>query len=427
MSQLDKFEEIYMEQYWNIKLNQWSNYFEDGNYGLSSTDNEIYNIVIEYNNLIKPIDRKSKLACLLMQKDIVDKNPIVSQLRNKLDNWDNYSINISSDLKQDRSKYLLELSLQMRNDVIDLMNMRNKLSRELGFSSYPDLVLNTEELDKNMLIVLLNNYVDRNLPRVINLIKKYNIKWESWFSDLNKITKPLNEFNNIEIIKKFMNKIGLDNLSDKIQINYMKNEITGYASEVAPRDIRIVVTPIKSLSDLTVLFHELGHVISYYFNKEEGLYKILPASYDEGMAVVIEHIAPKLIFGNTVQEMMEDIQILEYTRCAISSLYEFELWDNPERAEELYIKYYSKLGFEIKNSSIWAIDSFRSIDSVYIHNYVIGAVLAEKVFELLLINYSYNYKEWGKWMINNIYYDGRKRIFKEKIEKLKLDLYMKQN
>lgn len=113
---------------------------------------------------------------------------------------------------------------------------------------------------------------------------------------------------------------------------------------------------------------------------------------------------------------MADIQLLEYTRCAISSLFEFELWENPENAESLYIKHYSKLGFKINNGSMWAIDSFRSIDPVYIHNYVIGNILAEQLYKYLLNKFSYNYREWGMWLIDNIYVDGRKRAFKEKID-----------
>jgi oligoendopeptidase F len=161
---------------------------------------------------------------------------------------------------------------------------------------------------------------------------------------------------------------------------------------------------------------ELGHAISYYFNKEEGLYKVLPASYDEAMAVVIEYIAPKIILDENIQGKLRDIQVLEYTRCTISSLFEFELWENPKNAENLYIKHYSKLGFKINNPSIWAADSFRSIDPVYIHNYVIGDILAKQLYEYLLQNFAYNYKEWGKWLIEKIYIDGRRRAFKEKLE-----------
>ena len=415
---IEEFESTYMDKYWNIQMFQWCNYFESANYDLSEVDNEIFNIVKIYHKLIKPTDRKSKIACLLMERDLVDKNPMTAKLRNHIDNLDNYNQGISSEVKKNRYDYKSTLSLRMKNDVLNLMDIRNKLSKEEGFISYPELVLVTEEIDKDNLINLLNKYIEDNLPKALELIKEYNIKWESWFSDLSKISLNINECQPVELINRLLEMLGLDNLKKKIQINYKEQGFSGVASEVSLGDIRIVVEPIHSLSNLKVLFHEIGHAIAYYFNKEKGLYKILPSSYDEAMAVVIEHIASKLLLNNFEQEKMAEIEVLEYTRCAISALYEFELWENPDQAESLYIKHYSKLGFKISNPSIWASDTFRSIDPVYIHNYVIGAVLAEHLTEYLLQKYSCNYKEWGNWLVKNIYVDGRKRPFKEKINEI---------
>lgn len=415
---IEEFESIYMEKYWNIQMFQWCNYFEEGNYNLTEVDNEIFNIVKIYDKIIKPTDRKSKIACLLMERDLVDKNPLTAKLRNYIDNQANYSQGISSEVKKNRYDYKSALALRMKNDVLNLMNIRNKLSKERGFFSYPELVLVAEEIDKDKLIDLLDNYIEDNLPKVLELIKRYDIKWESWFSDLSRISLTINECQPMELINQLLETLGLDNLKNKIKINYRKQGFSGVASEVSLGDIRIVVEPIRSLSNLRVLFHEIGHAISYYFNKEKGLYKILPSSYDEAMAVVIEHIAPKLLLNNLEQEKMAEIEILEYTRCAISALYEFELWENPDQAENLYIKHYSKLGFKINNPSIWSSDTFRSIDPMYIHNYVIGAGLADHLTEYLLQRYSFNYKEWGDWLVNNIYFDGRKRPFKEKINQI---------
>jgi len=415
---IEEFESTYMEKYWNIQMFQWCNYFGEENYNLSEVDNEIFNIVKIFHKLIKPTDRKSKIACLLMERDLVDKNPMTAKLRNHIDNLDNYNQGISSEVKKNRYDYKSTLSLRMKNDVLNLMDIRNKLSKEEGFISYPELVLVTEEIDKDNLINLLNKYIEDNLPKALELIKEYNIKWESWFSDLSKISLNINECQPVELINRLLEMLGLDNLKKKIQINYKEQGFSGVVSEVSLGDIRIVVEPIHSLSNLKVLFHEIGHAIAYYFNKEKGLYKILPSSYDESMAVVIEHIASKLLLNNFEQEKMAEIEVLEYTRCAISALYEFELWENPDQAESLYIKHYSKLGFKISNPSIWASDTFRSIDPVYIHNYVIGAVLAEHLTEYLLQKYSCNYKEWGNWLVKNIYVDGRKRPFKEKINEI---------
>lgn len=408
---IEKFEQEYLDYYWNNKMFQWKNYFEHGNYDLSSIDDNVYRIVSKYNGLIIPSDRKSKIVHSLIEKNLIEKNPLVANLRNQIDNLDNYTQNIPLNL--DRNNYLFEISSRMKNDVLNLMNKRNYFAKELGYSSYPDLILNAEEIDKNALIKFLKRYVNVNLPIVKELIDKYKIRWESWHSDLNNISISIDHLNHIDVIKQLANTMGFDLNYNKIRIIFKEHEITGAACEVSPNDIRIVVTPIKSLINLSTLLHELGHAITYYYNNEEGLYKIIPPCYDEAMAVVIENIAPKILFDDNIKERIADIQLLEYTRCAISSLFEFELWECPEKADDLYIKYYGMLGFNIINPVIWAFDSFRSIDPVYIHNYVIGAVLAKNLITYFTQTYSNNYKEWGTWLINNIYSDVNKITFKE--------------
>lgn len=410
---IDKFEQEYLDYYWKSTMHQWENYFESGNYDLSPIDGDIYKVVCKYQGLIIPSDKKSKIAHSLIQRNLIEKNPFVANLRNHIDNLEDYKENIPVNL--DRNSYLIEVSKRMRNDVIKLTNTRNTLAKELGYSSYPDLILKTENIDKDALINLLKEYVNSNLPTVKKLIDKYNIKWESWYSDLNNISIPIDHLNHIDVINQFTDKMGFDLDYNKIQIIIDEHEISGAASEVAPSDIRMVAAPIKSLNDLTTLFHELGHAIFYHFNNEEGLYKIVPPCYDEAMAVVIEYIASKVLFEYNIQQKIAEIQLLEYTRCAISALFEFELWEDSENAENLYINNYSVLGFNISNPVIWAYDSFRSIDPVYIHNYVIGAVLAKYLITYLTQTYSNNYKEWGSWIKNNIYLDENKMIFKESI------------
>lgn len=416
---LIKFEKEYMDKYWKLQRAQWYNYFEDENYNLSEIDAEIYDTVKLFNKEIELIDRKSKIASLLIKKDLVDKNPLVSEVRNRIDNFDNYSDNISDDIKADRYQYKLALSYKMKDDVKKLMKARNDLSKQMEFDSYPELVLITEEIDLVNLVHSLNEFLESNLPKAKEIIKKYNIKWETWFSDLSRIGVTKNQYDPIELVDQLLKTFGFDEIKEKIQISFMEKGYAGCAAELSPNDIRIVIEPINSLDNLRTLFHEMGHAILYSLNKEEGIYKILPPSQDEAMAVVIEYIATMLLnFNETDREKIFEIITLEYTRCAISSLYEFDLWQNPEQAEELYIKHYSKLGIKINNPSMWASDTFRSIDSVYVHNYVIGAMLAEKVFTYLKSRNSCDYKEWGDWLIDKIYKDGRKRSFKEKIKVL---------
>lgn len=79
-----RFENEYMKKYWEVQPQQWSNYFEDSNYNLSNVDADIYKISNVYHNKIQITDGKSEIATLIINKNLVDKNPLVSDLRNSI-------------------------------------------------------------------------------------------------------------------------------------------------------------------------------------------------------------------------------------------------------------------------------------------------------------------------------------------------------
>lgn len=411
------FEKEYMEKLWEQRTAQWNNYFENKNYNLNELDTEIYNLAKLNLEKIHSIDRRSQIAVSIIKKDLVDKNPVSSILRNKIDNKENYCFNIPEFIKADKYKYKLALSERMKEDVIKLMNVRNFLSKQLGFNSYPELIFSTEEIDKNNIICSLNRFLDCNLSKAKKIIKKYDIKWETWFSDLNKVSIIDKTYDPFKLIKQLLEMVGYDEILEGLKIYFTEKEIAGYATQLSPIEVRIAVRPIESLYLLRTLFHELGHAVSYSLNREKGIFSILPPSQDEVMAVVMEYIALKLLaLDSKDKEMMHEMITLEYVSCAIGSLFEFDLWDNLESAEELYTLHYGKLGLKINGPSIWAFDSFRSIDPVYIHNYAIGVLLAKEMINYLESMYSVNYKKWGDWLYDNIYKDGRGKPFSEKIK-----------
>lgn len=219
------------------------------------------------------------------------------------------------------------------------------------------------------------------------------------------------------VANKLLDNLDIKELKNKIQIILKEQQILGYTGIISiPDDIRILLKPINSLFGLLTLFHELGHAVTHSLNSNDGLFKTWSAVYDESMAVLIEHIATIMFLSKDNQKAAREIFVLENTRCAVSALFEFSLWGSPDDAENLYSQYYGKLGVKISNPSLWAIDPFRSIDAVYIHNYVIGMFVAEATIDFLSNLYEHNFQMWGKWLRNNYFTDGRKRSLWEKME-----------
>lgn len=298
------------------------------------------------------------------------------------------------------------------------MNIRDEISRKNGYASYPDLILEINGIQRSELIKLLENFLEANIYKAKKTIIKYNISFNNWFSDLDSIGLLDKRLSSKKAVNKILESLGFDYVKDKISIEYGEGEFdfTGYASELDPNNIKIVIDKVVSINDLRTLFHELGHGIFYAINEKEHLFRIVAPSQDEIMAVIFEYIGMEILLDKIDREIVEEIINLEYTRAAISALFEFSLWENPNYGDELYCFFYEKLGFVIEDTSVWPWDSFRSIDSVYIHNYVIGANYGEKLLGFLKKQYGYDYKLWGEWLKEHLYIDGSSRSIKEKLD-----------
>jgi len=114
-----------------------------------------------------------------------------------------------------------------------------------------------------------------------------------------------------------------------------------------------------------------------------------------------------------------DISLLENVRCAVSFLFELDLWLSQENPEELYLEHYGKLGLAIEDPMVWALDSFRSVDPVYIHNYVLGSIAADQIvnkLESLFLNQPPQL--YGRWLEVELYSLGRQESWPSKLERL---------
>jgi hypothetical protein len=412
-----EFERRYLELFWKRQRYQWDNYVAVARHDLSAVDDEIFKLVASCRDTFEFSGRRGEVINTIMIRELVDKHPDVAQLRNRLDDWDNYAHGLSTAQKQDSAHYRLIVAQRMRHDVLQLMKIRQHLAQDLGFPSYVALVLSTEGLELESLITLLEQYLKDNLMAARALVKTHHLSWPTWFCDLDAIGHIDQDLNPPGIITPFLERAGFGQLQDTILSISQEQAIAGYAGILSvPNDIRILIRPVRSLRGWLTLFHELGHGIAHALNVETGVFRTWTGVYDETMAVVIEHIAAFMLLDQTNQEAAQALSVLESTRCAISALFELALWDHPEAAERLYVQHYSQLGFNIVSPEIWAVDSFRSIDPVYIHNYVIGALVANSTISLLNQEYGDDFQQWGEWLNSNYYVDGRGRSLQEKAE-----------
>jgi hypothetical protein len=411
-TQIVEFERSYLELFWKRQRCLWDNATGSTRRDISLIDEEIDQLVSRYRGLLQLFGRHGMVINAILIREAVDKNPDTALLSSQLDNWDNYRPDNADEL--DPQKYRLALAQAMKPDVLQLMADRNRLAQELGFGSYPDLVLFTEELKMEPLLGFLKKVVEEHAADARKLVIQYDLTLSTWFTDLDRVGQVSPEMNPDTSITRLLERLGLSHVRERITVVSQLQGPVGYTGVLAvPNDIRILVNPVGSLHVWLTLFHELGHAVAHALNTETGIFATWSGLHDEAMAILIEHLAPRLLLGPQGQKAARELFLLESIRCALSALFEFDLWQQPSAAELLYIKYYKLLGL-FDPADLWALDSFRSIDPVYIQNYVVGAQFADKAIAYLERKFGSQYELWGGWLQTNFYADGRKRSLQEK-------------
>ena len=183
----EAFEDRYLALFWKWRRQQWDNYLDAAHHDLCAVDSEMFDLVSCFRDKIDAPGRRGQVLNAILLRDLVDKHPDVARLRNKLDDWDNYSRGLSAAQMQDRSVYRLILARRMKDDVLRLMETRQRLARQLGFPSYVDLVLFTEDLELASVTQLLEGYLDHNLPAARALFQAHAVSWPTGSSDLGNI------------------------------------------------------------------------------------------------------------------------------------------------------------------------------------------------------------------------------------------------
>lgn len=398
------------------KLFQWENYALGKNNCLNVIDQKIYNLIDNINpENIFSNQRKKEIFIGLYNKLIVENDPNISKLKNKLDEKDDYIIR--SD-KED-TNYKSILAKKMSKDVINLINLRNKKAVNLGFLSYPDLIFSYEELDKNNVANLIRDYLENNIDKANYLISEYNLTWQNWFKKLRNLGK-IHTNDPAFYVNCLLNKLNFRLTYNDLQFKFDKDGISGMTFCISsPNDIRVLLKPITSPMTVRVLFHECGHAVNYSIINEKGIYNLYTTFFDELIAIIFENIGIGICMKQFERNIAEDVKFLETIRCSISFLFEMDLWEAPNHAEKLYEKYQSILRIKPKEKEMWALDSFRFIDPVYIQNYVLGEIYAKKIIKHLKLYYNSNYNVWGKALKESFIKNGMKLSFEEKFNNIR--------
>ena len=379
-----RFEQDYLPLFWRLQRLQWENYFENSHHDLCSLDAEIFKLVQASVGTVFPSNRRAEVI----------KHPHVSRLRNWLDN-----LLVAN--RPDQTKD--ELVKTAEPMVIELMSLRDQLAKNAGYESYVDLVLTSEELDYSELVSFLHRYYHHNLAQAERIMERRRAHRHPHPTSLDDNSLSLSSQ-----VYEFLGQIGYERLEGRIRIVEGAFDCEGL---LAPGDTRISVTQDG-------LFHELGHGIAHSLNAETGVYQTWTAAFQDSMAETIALISDHVLYGEAAASAKRNEELLFHTRCAASALFEFALWKHPTEGVYLYSQYLSTFDESDSGASMWSLDTFRSIDPVFVHNYTVGATVAERTVDYLRRHFGTDYRMWGRWLEEHYFHDGRKRSLQTKLKAL---------
>ncbi len=351
----------YMDLTYELNRLQWENYTLKRNHDLNRISKRIHE---QINSA--PGDAPFTL------RERIERNPHVSELRNRLDDWDNYA--------EANDKSRLALARSMREDVLSLMNVRDAVARALGFRSYVSAIMHDEGLDEESVRDSLNAYLKESLPRVTRIVIENNIAWDSWFADLGLLGRgDLGSIDTKGLVSDFVGFLELGSALDDVEVEY-GHDIC-FVTKTAFGQTRVSLANVRSVYGLQQLFHEIGHALFYHCTcqERESDWFHIHRCVDESVAVLFEWVGFFWMQDEGLAETAEKLALLEYSRTALSGLLELDLWETKAMPESLYVQYYSRLGVTPGHPELWCVDSFRSIDAVYVFYYTLGHIFSHRV------------------------------------------------
>lgn len=344
---------------------QWQNYTQSAHRDL----NPIY---AQIREALTTLQSRGELP-LSALRNLIETEPRIAALRNKLDDGDSYR----SVGEIGTAPFLAAI----RSDVTALMQLRNLEAQRLGYRDYPAAIFASEQLDEDAILASLSRFLAENLPATRRFVAEHRFQWRSWFDDLSRISQPLSPpVRARDVLRELAAKLQLDEVLARLSI--VEGQPICFVLPLAADDIRMSLGEMASLDDLRTLCHEFGHAVQnarLLSDSPQSLAQLTPLR-EEAAAVLMETLAPRLLVSEQQAALIRQVQLMDYCRAALSMQFELQLWHHGcDAAEELCRDHFEQLGVVVEEPRRWCLDSFRSIDCVYIGNYPLSQIAADKL------------------------------------------------
>lgn len=356
--------------------------------------------------------------------------------------------------------------------ILELVRLRNKLAKSLGFENYYSMALELQEQDEKEVENIfqemrkltekpfkeLKKEMDSILAERYEIPKEELRPWhyqELFFQEGPEIFKiDFNKFyreNILEKAKEFYGNLELP-VEDILERSDLYEKPGKYQHACCmdmdrEGDVRIIQNIKNNERWMDTTLHELGHAVYCKFISPELPYFLRDAAHTlttEAIALFFGRNSKNLSFIKKYCDVEEkETEKLEKETIKASRLkqlvfsrwsqvmfnFERELYKNPEQnLNELWwnlVKKHQLLDFS-RNKPDWAAKIHIAHAPVYYHNYFLGELLASQINHYIvknilkensLNNVDYSHKEVGDYLKDKIFSVGSKFIWNEMIEK----------
>lgn len=337
-----------------------------------------------------------------------------------------------------------QLSAEAKDDLIELVKLRNERAKSLGFYNFYSLSLYLQQIDEEWLIKTLNSLEEQTNRKFQEFIdaskKKYRVKiiypWDfdaiiyNWAS-ISDTHFPKDSI--FHILHKFHDNIGFK--TDSLPIKELIRNIPFGGLNIGikiPDDSRFILNPIDGIRFYQVAFHEYGHALQVVNTKIKYPilkgYEWIPGAscgaYSEGIAELQAQFVtdPEWLkrYTNATQDEIDKYiatksfgEIYALRKTLKNFFFEYEMYKAPDQdldsLEKAMFKKYLLVDIPNKTPHRFAASIWYTMYPCYYQNYILSEMIASQLYEVIVNKFGekrIDNPDVSSWITSSLYANG---------------------
>ncbi|GAA0383240.1 M3 family metallopeptidase [Bacillus horti] len=309
-----------------------------------------------------------------------------------------------------------ELSEQIEQKMLALFKLRNRLSRDLGYETYVDLILDGAGMTKQEVTGILTELTGETQRYYQDYLRQgadsLNIEqiqpWDVQYildQQAGDTTVAFPREKITSSVYDWAKGMGYDLKELGLEMVFVDIPYNGLCMGIGRHAVKVLGNPKDGYSYYRTSFHEMGHALHHLLNGQEhfGLRRE-PSVFNEGMAETFGYIThhPDWIksFGIREQEVNQILKgaigpQFHYLRQRTAfCLFEYACYENPDQDLNKLLAEIERtvLGVEYDETPRWAANAWFVNYPVYWQNYVLADVIASQVHHAIEKDYGALYQ-----------------------------------